>query len=401
LIHNDGIYEVLIKIKGYPYLKHTERKNCYDIFEVREIMSEPVVTLREKERAVKLVKLLSTYKHNGFPIVDRQGRFKGLVGRKQIVALIECGIFERLSPEDDVSLDSSRGSDTMYSPKPGMYGMQGLMHWAFHIKDDRYSGYSGDIPQAEDLDDDEFGNNGFLLTIQSTMKDVGGADRTPKKTQTKKRSSFLNPSLMQKMDCQANRITLGGDDAMPVINAAKFAYDEKDETGDEEGVAGDTTEEIRGIRIPPENRHHKHNVSLISTATTDSTMVMTNSVQSAPTGFARIGKTIDGDVIVSWLNPAHQYDVVNLEAVMNQGAYCVPEYFPVSKVYRLFTQLGLRWIVVVGGDTGGEVVGKYIVNMGRYSRHHRNIDVANRVDVCGFYNFRYCCEEEPFGFSYL
>jgi hypothetical protein len=42
---------------------------------------------------------------------------------------------------------------------------------------------------------------------------------------------------------------------------------------------------------------------------------------------------------------------------MNQGTYSVPEYFPLSKAYKLFTNLGLRWIIVVGGKSGGEVVG--------------------------------------------
>ena len=35
----------------------------------------------------------------------------------------------------------------------------------------------------------------------------------------------------------------------------------------------------------------------------------------------------------------------------------VPEHFPLSKAYNLFTLLGLRWIVVVGGVDGGTVVG--------------------------------------------
>ena len=33
------------------------------------------------------------------------------------------------------------------------------------------------------------------------------------------------------------------------------------------------------------------------------------------------------------------------------------EYCPVSKAYLLFTSLGLRHLVVLGGKTGGEVVG--------------------------------------------
>jgi len=100
LIHEDGIYEVLMKLKGYPYLDHS-KDDCYDVFLVRDIMSSPPVTVREKERAIHLVELLRKTSYNGFPVVDEHGRFKGLVRRKQIVALMECGIFEKVSPGED------------------------------------------------------------------------------------------------------------------------------------------------------------------------------------------------------------------------------------------------------------------------------------------------------------
>ncbi|KAL3908888.1 MAG: hypothetical protein SGILL_008311 [Bacillariaceae sp.] len=351
LIHEDGVYDVLIKIKGYPYLGPSETKESLDIFQVSEIMNAPVITVREKERAIKLVRLLQDYRHNGFPVVDRQGRYKGLVRRKQIVALIECGIFEKLNPEDEISLDSSRSSE-MYSPKPGVGNFQGLMHWAFHIKDDRYS---EDLPQAkepppvEDLDDDVFGDNGFLLQIQNTLKDVPAA---PAKINS--RTSFLNPTSMNNLATKSRRITLGGDDAMPVMNAGNFQLDLSALKEDGNEVK---TDDPRGSLITP-THHHSRKDSTGTTGTADSTMQMTNSVQAAPTGFARVGKDpVEGNVIISWLHPMHHNDVVNLEAVMNQGTYCVPETFPVSKAYRLFTKLGLRWIVVVGGDSGGAVVG--------------------------------------------
>ena len=35
----------------------------------------------------------------------------------------------------------------------------------------------------------------------------------------------------------------------------------------------------------------------------------------------------------------------------------VAEYMPVSKVYNLFLSMGLRHLVVLGGESGGEVVG--------------------------------------------
>jgi hypothetical protein len=76
-----------------------------------------------------------------------------------------------------------------------------------------------------------------------------------------------------------------------------------------------------------------------------------------PTGFAKVGSASDGRVVIKWLNPSHRNKIVNLSAVTNRGAFCVPHYFPLSKAYMLFTKLGLRWIVVTGSNTGGKVVG--------------------------------------------
>ena len=51
LIHEDGVYEVLMKLKGYPYLEHS-KDDCYDVFMVRDVMSSPPVTVCERERGL-------------------------------------------------------------------------------------------------------------------------------------------------------------------------------------------------------------------------------------------------------------------------------------------------------------------------------------------------------------
>ena len=95
-----------------------------------------------------------------------------------------------------------------------------------------------------------------------------------------------------------------------------------------------------------------------STATASTLAATSSSAGSIKqVGFATVGRTADGNVVVSWLNPDYESDHVNLASVMNRGAFCVPEYCPLSKVRYMFTRLGLRWIVVLGGASGGEVVG--------------------------------------------
>lgn len=80
-----------------------------------------------------------------------------------------------------------------------------------------------------------------------------------------------------------------------------------------------------------------------------------NEHRSEPT--ALVGTNENGNVIVRWLNPSCRGKWVNIAAVMNKGTYCVPEFCPASKAHRVFTSLGLRHLVVLGGADGGHVVG--------------------------------------------
>lgn len=148
MIHKDGLYETAIEINNYPYLAHEDKKG-FDIFQVRDIMSTPPVTLSPRERVADLVKLLRSNNHHGFPVVDPiTGKFLGLVRRDQLVALIECGVFDEVDiqrpqsfDDDDSSLGgSSRGSTSGYEsdqwmPKPGI-GKSPLSKFALKFCDD-------------------------------------------------------------------------------------------------------------------------------------------------------------------------------------------------------------------------------------------------------------------------
>ena len=91
-LFNDGVYHIGMHLKGYPYLD-LYVKSGYDIANVTHIMTTPVVTLKEIETVARLVRILKTTTHNGFPVVDASETFVGLIRRDQIVALIECGIY--------------------------------------------------------------------------------------------------------------------------------------------------------------------------------------------------------------------------------------------------------------------------------------------------------------------
>jgi len=72
---------------------------------------------------------------------------------------------------------------------------------------------------------------------------------------------------------------------------------------------------------------------------------------------AVVGLSRMGSVYVKELDPDCKRKFVHVAAVMNRGTYCVNDFCPVSKAYRMFTNLGLRHLVVLGGESGGEVVG--------------------------------------------
>jgi len=339
LIYEDGIYEVLIKLKGYPYLDHA-KDDCYDVLTVRDVMSTPPQTVREKEKAQRLVDLLRETHHNGFPVVDEDGRFKGLVRRKQMVALIECGVFEEeghLGDSQTNKLFESLGTSS-YRNKSGKND-QGLMHYAFHIKDNRYDYVVENVGEDEEM-------------APSVSK-----QETPEKKQKGRGVNWAIVRSAVKMDMamKQNKRRLGGDITMPAVNVATidssnfFREDTSDAGIDGGGDYIDSDTE--------ESDEDAEDESKISSDTKRDDFV-TNSIHEVPKGFARVGRDLTNNVVkITWLNKNCKDCLVDLEAVMNLGTYSVPEHFPLSKAYNLFTLLGLRWIVVVGGVDGGTVVG--------------------------------------------
>jgi chloride channel 7 len=303
LVSKHGLYETAIEINQYPFLDH-EPKKRYDIFQVGEIMSTPAVTLGPRERAHTLVKLLRDSGHHGFPVTEKDtGKFLGLVRRDQIVALLECGIFEDEHEWDD---DSSTGTSSMpgtpsteWTPKPGI-GKSSLMHLAFHIPDDRYdylTDNQGAIEAVENINkmmvEDEFDANAWLVSIRRSREHLAGLENNEE------------------------------DSACPHI------------------VVGDDT-------LPPISQNRRY----IPKGTLGSTRAAVSQGR-----FATVTTNSKGDVYVQWLNPSCKRKWVHVAAVMNRGTYCVTETTPLSNAHFLFTSLGLRHLVVLGGKRGGTVVG--------------------------------------------
>lgn len=202
----------------------------------------------------------------------------GLVRRDQLVALLECGVFDEEERHDDDG-SSSAGSPS-WTPRPGV-GKSPLMHLAYNITDGRYedggqSETTAIVSSHRDLlpQEDAYDAHEWLRSIRSTTK-LGAAKKQPA---TLPVGDFMPPML---------QLTEG------------------------------------------------QSVGCVATIATNP----------------------KGNVYVSWLNPEYRRKWVYIAAVLNRGTYCVHDHCPVSKAYKLFTALGLRHLIVLGGPSGGEVVG--------------------------------------------
>jgi H+/Cl- antiporter ClcA len=294
LISHGGLYEIAMEVNNYPYLDHGTHKSL-DIFQVRDIMSTPVVTLRPQERAHTLVKLLRESEHNGFPIVDPiTKKFLGLVRRDQLVALLECGIFDEDGFDDAESSRASSGATTPneWTPKPGI-GKTPMMQLAYHIKDDRFDHIEdafGVGVTDENLAQDDFDTSAWLVSIRQRRANLTfHGSRKPVKI---------------------------GDDSLPPLSASSGALTDLEISSSGHKKSAEET----GI-------------------------------------FAIVGTNTAGNVYLRWLDPECKRKWVSLGSIMNRGTYSVTETCPVSKAHHLFTALGLRHLIVLGAQSGGEVVG--------------------------------------------
>lgn len=308
-INKLGVFEEVIQYKKYPYLPHEHLKKYFDAVQVKDIMSEPpLVTVSPKERVGDLEELLQTSAHHGFPVVETGTRkFLGLVKRNQIVALLEAGIFSRslISKGEEDLVASEYGSNVASSNEKG--DTTQMYHWAYHINDDRYD-HILSIPDEE-----------------------------------------VSESLQ----------------IMKIPNLHRNGFAEFDDGDDEEKSKAEPERNDSASRSIAEAVLHEWQRSSSSKIQTRSSSLLAverkgedsfSSILSHANQFATASLNDAGNVVVS-CNADFRNCWVNTEAVANKGTCTVQEFTPVSKAYKLFTALGLRHIVVLGGDSGGEVVG--------------------------------------------
>jgi len=308
-ISGHGLYELAMEINNYPFLELHTYPKLYDIFEVKQIMSSPPITLGPRERAHTVVRLLRESVHNGFPVVDpKTKRFLGLVRRDQLVALLECGIFEE---ERDEEKDAAARSTRLHSRKgPEGWGSTPIFNLAFHIKDDRYSHIEGDDSQKtqqQELEPDQSNStriqSSVVSSILSTDGDIGETTTTS--------------DLEDHDDMDSNAWFAATRKAREHLEAHN------------NGIT-DSIHTVEDSMPLPSSRMVKRKLSFSHNKGPSAAAITTEKVR------AGVGLNPRGNVYITWLNKDHNDSWLPIGDVMNLGTYCVRDTMPISKACEFF-----------------------------------------------------------------
>ena len=101
-LFNEGIYDIQLKAKKFPFLDSALHSlGLLNFNPVTDVMATPVITLGEVDTVRRIYDVLKHTTHNGFPTIDRYGRFRGLIMRKTLCVLLELKAFShKMSPNE-------------------------------------------------------------------------------------------------------------------------------------------------------------------------------------------------------------------------------------------------------------------------------------------------------------
>lgn len=88
-IFNKSIYDGILRLKNIPILKKAPPKKTRNIL-ASVFMSKPVVTLNSLSSVDEVEKALNNHEFNGFPVVNKFGRLRGLISRATLYSMLEA-----------------------------------------------------------------------------------------------------------------------------------------------------------------------------------------------------------------------------------------------------------------------------------------------------------------------
>lgn len=88
------MYDMQIHLKEMPFLEGSLHSlGMLNYKPISDFMATPVVTLLEVDKVIRVVEVLKNTMHNGFPVVNREGKLRGLILRKTLCALLKQKAF--------------------------------------------------------------------------------------------------------------------------------------------------------------------------------------------------------------------------------------------------------------------------------------------------------------------
>ena len=86
---NESMYDMQIHMKEMPFLEGSLHSlGMVNYMPISQIMANPVQTLMEVDKVGRVMEVLRSTDHNGFPVVSRDGRLRGLILRRTLCSLL-------------------------------------------------------------------------------------------------------------------------------------------------------------------------------------------------------------------------------------------------------------------------------------------------------------------------
>ena len=100
------MYDMQIHLKEMPFLEGSLHSlGMLNYKPISDIMAKPVVTLHEVEKVMRIVEVLKNTMHNGFPVVNKDGKLRGLILRKTLCGLLKHKAFSSPMSGEPKTLD--------------------------------------------------------------------------------------------------------------------------------------------------------------------------------------------------------------------------------------------------------------------------------------------------------
>lgn len=96
----EPMYDMQLRLKDMPFLEGSLHSiGLLNYHPLSQIMSQPVVTICEIEKVSRVMEILTTTKHNGFPVISKDGKLRGLILRKTLCGLLKLKAYS--TPKGD------------------------------------------------------------------------------------------------------------------------------------------------------------------------------------------------------------------------------------------------------------------------------------------------------------